>query len=192
MKSKILRIYDFDNTIYDGNITKDFFTFLISKSKRSIILSPLFSLLCWRLLIGRINFKSFIEKSAKHLKLSSLDLSQELHEFWRLHRRYIKPFYWKQRTKDDIIISASPEFIIKPFTDSIHVQLVASRFDIATGKLVGNPCEGEDKVRRLNELGIETCDEFYTDSMIDAPVIKFSKKAFVVKNNDIKLVWTKS
>ena len=101
----------------------------------------------------------------------------------------IKEFYLKQKKDDDIIISASPEFLLKPICDELGVNLIASNFDKKTGKLIGNNCYGDEKVCRLKELGIEQCDEFYSDSKSDEPMMKIAKKAFLVKKNVINN-WT--
>ena len=192
MSDKLIRVFDFDNTIYNGNVTDDFIWYARMQCKTKLVDRLSIRLICLRHTFGSFTREQFLELIFKHLHLESNELANLVNEFWKAHRKFIRPFFWKLRHKGDIIVSASPDFIIQPFTDSIKAQLVASKFDTQKGLFIGKPCYGEEKVRRLVELGVDKPDEFYTDSMIDAPLIKYSKKAFLVNNNDVKLVWTKS
>jgi phosphoserine phosphatase len=81
--------------------------------------------------------------------------------------------------------------LLKPLCEDYGVTLLASKFNLETGKFEGPLCVGPEKVRRLSELGISECDEFYTDSFTDAPIIKLSRKAFMVDGNRVKLIWSK-
>ena len=192
MPTKVVRVFDFDNTIYNGNATEDFIWYLLGQHKLKLSDKISIRIAGWRLAFGAISMLHFVEVCFKHLHIENLDIEHEATMFWHTNRKFIKKFFWKVREKGDIIVSASPEFLLKPFAESIGATLVASKFDIQKGVFDGPPCQGEEKVNRLNELGIECPDEFYTDSMVDAPMIKYSKKAFLVKDNEVKLIWSKS
>ena len=49
--------------------------------------------------------------------------------------------------------------MLKGICDKLDVNLIASNFDKKTGALIGNNCYGDEKVRRLKEIGIERCDK---------------------------------
>ena len=97
----------------------------------------------------------------------------------------IKPFYKNQQQKDDVIISASPEFLLAPICKTLKINyLMASVVDEHTGKYSGINCHGEEKVRRYREMfGDTKIYEFYSDSYSDTPLAKISEKAFIVKGN---------
>ena len=82
----------------------------------------------------------------------------------------------------DIIISASPEFLLKPICDKLGVTMLATKVDNKTGLFDGENCHGQEKVRRLHEIypGAEI-DEFYSDLYCDTPLARLAKKAYIVK-----------
>ena len=120
-----------------------------------------------------------------------IDNIEELVELftWR-HVKNIKGWYLQQQKEDDVVISASPEFLIQSFCRKLNIQsIMASKVDIHTGKYDGLNCHGEEKVRRFYERypnGI--IDEFYSDSRSDTPLAKISKRAYLV-NGDEREPW---
>ena len=55
-----------------------------------------------------------------------------------------------------------------------------------TGEIVGENCYGEEKVKRLlDEMKINNCEEFYSDSLSDEPLANIAKKSFIVSKNKI-------
>ena len=83
-----------------------------------------------------------------------------------------------------MIISASPEFLVRKFLDKIEIKnLIASRVDKHTGKYTGLNCYHEEKVIRYKEIYNDTIvDEFYSDSLSDTPMAKLAKKAYFVSD----------
>ncbi|MGN1172926.1 MAG: haloacid dehalogenase-like hydrolase, partial [Muribaculaceae bacterium] len=62
----------------------------------------------------------------------------------------VKAYYKKTQRPDDIVISASPEFLLKPEAQYLDFgKLIASKVDKHTGKYTGENCWGEEKVKRL-------------------------------------------
>lgn len=120
--------------------------------------------------------------------LKDFDNQEELvDEFWRTHYSKMKNWYLEKNHSKDIIISASPEFLLKIPCQKLKVKdLIASTVDIETGKFLSKNCHGEEKVKRIMEKypKIEV-EEMYTDSSVDLPMIKLSKKGFKVKKNTI-------
>ncbi len=185
-----LRIYDFDGTIYDGNSTWDFYLYLLRRYKRNYFLIPVIFFIFVFLRIRGAAYSKTIETIYKMLHTSK-DVEQDILNFWKEKECKIKKFYLDQKTSNDIIVSASPEPLLKPIVDKLGAKLVASKFDTKKKAFVGNMCIGAEKVKRLNEMGIDTCDEFFTDSLIDAPMIKFSRKSYLVEDNSYFELWSK-
>ncbi len=181
-----MKIYDFDNTIYKGDSTADFYLFSLRHHPSIIKNLP-------SLLVAVIKFYIFKKGTKTEMKevmyrfLKSIEPEIDIKKFWDTHEKNIKSWYLKQKKDDDIIISASPEFLLRPICDRLNIKnLTASKVDVHTGKYSGVNCHGEEKVRLFNELYGGEIDEFYSDSYSDAPLAKISKKAFMVKGSKIE------
>ena len=108
-------------------------------------------------------------------------------EFWRKNAARVKSFYLEGRRPDDIVISASPEFLLRDICTELGVGLlIASRVDPQTGGYDGDNCHGEEKVRRLYEAAPDAAiGEFYSDSRSDEPMARIARRAFLVKGDRI-------
>ena len=182
-----MNAYDFDKTIYDGDSTADFYFFCLKRHKKIITLSP-------SLLAAFIKFYVFKKGTKTDFKevmyrfLRYCDIQKDLNDFWQRNKFKIKHFYLKNKKDDDVIISASPEFLLKPICNELGINtLIASCVDSKTGKYKGINCHGKEKVRRFYEVyGQETqVDEFYSDSCSDTPMAKIAKKAYLVKQDTL-------
>lgn len=182
-----MNVYDFDGTIYDGDSSFDFLLFLAAKKPLKMLkASPSF-------LEAFLSYKSGkTEKEAmKEVFFSILQWFPnpygEVEEFWRTHLKKIKKFYYHCRKEDDVIISASPEFLLRPVAQRFGFYLLASPIDIYTGHYQGVNCHGAEKIRRLKEVFGEdvVVEEFYSDAAVDGPMAEFAQKAFLVKGEKI-------
>ncbi|WP_295676566.1 HAD family hydrolase [uncultured Mucilaginibacter sp.] len=84
-----------------------------------------------------------------------------------------------------VIVSASAENWIKAWADEIGVQLIGSQLEIAddkvTGKLMGNNCNGGEKVARIKLVyDLADFDEIvaYGDTTGDKPMLALATKSF--------------
>lgn len=182
-----MNVYDFDKTIYDGDSTADFYLFSIKKHKKILLLSP--SLFCAfiKFYVFRSGSKTeFKEKMYRFLKYCNIP--SDVNEFWNINKHKIKDYYLKNQQADDVIISASPEFLLTPICKQLEIKyLIASVVDSTTGRYSGINCHGAEKVRRFyEEFGDRKINEFYSDSYSDSPLANIATKAFIVKGNEIK------
>lgn len=177
-----MNIYDFDGTIYGGDSTMDFLKYSFKKHPALVRFLPgmCFSAFSYYGLKRR-------EKTAMKEKFyrvfSGYDAEALLEEFWDKHQHKMFPWYpGKQQREDDIIISASPEFLLKPICTRLGIRyLIASRVDSRTGKYQGKNCHGPDKVLRLKEeLGITHCEKFYSDAYSDQAMAEIADHAYMV------------
>lgn len=181
-----MNIYDFDKTIYDGDSTAAFVKYCAKRYKKTFLtLIPT----GWAFLLytlGIYTKTQFKEKMYRFLKYVP-DIDIALEDFWSTHKCNILDYYKEQKADTDIIISASPEFLLEPICKELGIKrLLASRVNPHTGEYDGGNCWGEEKVKRLNEAyGISECDEFYSDSFSDTPLAEISKKAFIVRKNEL-------
>lgn len=108
-------------------------------------------------------------------------------DFWKQNQNKIKEWYLKQKRKDDVIISASPEFLLKPICDILGIDnLIATKVELSSGKFLSKNCQGAEKVVRFEEIFSEAeIEAFYSDSKSDTYMAKLATKAFLIKNNRI-------
>jgi phosphatidylglycerophosphatase C len=111
------------------------------------------------------------------------DILAETSAFWQHYApRLIQDWYLNRRQPDDVIISASPEFLLVPVCRQLGVHLIASQVDPSTGQYQGLNCHGREKVRRFYEQfpdGEIEC--FYSDSYSDSPLAELARESFLVK-----------
>lgn len=184
-----MNVYDFDNTIYNGDSSIDFYLFCLHIKPYIIVLFP-------AILIGFILYKLkvkekeyFKEKYFSFLKYFS-NIDKLVSKFWDKKEKNVKEWYLKQKNKDDVIITASPEFLIKEISDRLGIKfLIASNVDASNGLFLSKNCYGSEKVNRfLEKFGDCKIDSFYSDSMSDLPMMKLAEKAYLVSKNNIKKI----
>lgn len=182
-----MNVYDFDNTIYNGDSTADFYLFCLKRHPKIISLLPSLIFSFCRFYIFKIGTKTeFKEKMYRFLTL--IDLERDLLDFWHENEKNIKSWYYEKAATSDVIISASPEFLLTPICKKLNINyLLASKVDSHTGEYFGINCHGEEKVVRFNKAFSNTkIHEFYSDSYSDEPLAKIAESAFIVKGNKIE------
>lgn len=178
-----MNAYDFDKCIYSGDCTIDFYRFCLRRHKTLLRYAP-------RQLWGFVLYAfGFIQKTAlkeyffRFLRgIDEIDLVVDA--FWQEHFHKMTGWYLAQKADSDLIISASPEFLLRPCCRLLGVsQLVASRVNKKTGEFTGENCYGEEKPKRLQQdLGIAAVDAFYSDSLSDLPMARITAKSYLVTN----------
>lgn len=178
--------YDFDGTIYDGDSSIDFYKFCLKK-KKSICKYWVKQLWFLGLYILGIKTKTEMKEVFFSFLQEFNDIDFIIEEFWEKHFSRMKKWYLEKEHSTDVIISASPEFLLEiPFQKLKAKKLIASEVDKRTGKFLKENCYGEEKVRRLKEEYSDIMvKEMYTDSISDKPMIELSKSGFMVKKNTI-------
>ena len=184
-----MNVYDFDNTIYDGESAVDFFFFCLKKDITLLRLLPLLliKLVKYKMCLITIDeLREYVEKYAKDLLDDFENLDEILKEFWKKHLKKIKPFYLKQKREDDILLTATFGFLIEIPVKELGIKtVISSEIDTKTGKLL-RLCYREHKPELLKKYITENekiC--FYTDSMNDKAMIDFADEAYLVKGKKI-------
>lgn len=178
-----MNVYDFDGTIYKGDSTIDFYRFMLKRHPGISRHLPAFCAAAVRHKIQKCSTKEL--KTCFFRFLSDVpDTEQEVEQFWETHFQNIMPWYLHQKQKTDVIISASPVFLLEKPCRKLGVHtLIASRVDIRTGTFLGENCKGEEKVRRFREMyPCEKVDRFYSDSNSDLPMAEIAEKSFLIRN----------
>ena len=180
-----MNVYDFDKTIYDGDSTVDFYFFCLKRHTKMVLLLP-------SLIGGYLRYYVFKKGSKTQFKetmyrfLRYCDADKDVKDFWETHISKVKDWYIKQKKSDDVIISASPEFLLNPCGEKLGFHVIASKVDKNSGKYNGKNCYYDEKVKRYRKIyGNAVIDEFYSDHYSDEPLAQISERAFIVDKNTI-------
>ena len=206
-----MRVYDFDGTIYSGDSTYDFYFYLIKKKPKVLLYLPrfIYSYILYKLNIKivndeRFNYLSdddFLVLNKTYLKqnffrflnvINNKEIDKLIHNFWleKINENKIFKYYIKSRSKDDVIISASPRFLLEPMIKVFKCKLICSEVDKHTGLYNSLSCWWKEKVKRFKEIyGDIVIDEFYSDSVTDLPPALISKKSYRVLKNGSIIKW---
>lgn len=182
-----MNAYDFDKTIYRNDSSTDFFLFCMVRHPKILLLVPgIIAGFAKHYIFKKCSKTEFKEKIMKFVKF--IDLEKDVSVFWKKNKKKIKKFYLENQHEDDVIISASPYFLLEPICKELGINhLIASKVSTHDGSFEGLNCHGEEKVRRFREVfGNSAVDEFYSDSYSDAPMAETASKAFIVKGNRIE------
>lgn len=185
-----MNVYDFDNTIYDGESVLHFFFFYLKKTPYLIQYIPkvVYALIKYK--AGKITVEKALEEYAPFVEdffKSIRDIRADAKEFWDGHMNRIKPFYNEIRRDDDVIVTASPEITMQEICNRLGIKhCVGSIIDEETGKIT-RLCMRSRKVPAFLEAFPDArIENFYTDSpKNDSPLIELAEHAFVVKGNKI-------
>lgn len=180
-----MNVYDFDKTIYDGDSTFHFIGFCLKK-KPGLILRLANGVGTFVLYLFGRQTKTRSKESFYSMFQGIECIDDWVEEFWDGHINKIKKWYLEQQKADDVIISASPEFLLRPACCRLNIKhLEASRVDSRTGKYTGINCYGDEKVRRFKEAYTGKIDEFYSDSDSDLPLARLAGNAYLVDGDNV-------
>ena len=178
--------YDFDKTIYKKDCSTHFFFYMIFSRPYLLLFSPWFLIVFALYGMKIIGKKKFKELMYFFVPLYGKRIYKIVDKFWQRNANDLLDWYCKQRAKDDIVVSAGLKFIIEPVAKMLNVRLIATNYDIKTGKIIGENCYGEAKVRAFNkEFPKVKLSAYYSDSRSDEPMMRISKKGFLVKGNEV-------
>ena len=181
-----MNVYDFDHTIYDGDCTVDFYLFLLKRRPlliRYIIIQTVGLLMYVIRVWDKTKAKQVFYRFLKGVS----DIDKEIELFWQQNIHKIKKWYYEQQQPSDVVISASPYFLVNAACKKINLQhVIASEVDKLTGKYTGKNCYGEEKVSRFYEIfpGAHVTG-FYSDSLSDSPLAKISENSFIVTKDTL-------
>lgn len=184
-----MNVFDFDNTIYDGESVVDFFLYYCKKDKSLIKYIPTVAKALFEYKRGNITVEQALSKYGKTVTdyyAANIGIGDEFKRFWDTHMHKIKPFYKQVQSDDDLIISCSPEISLDIICARLGIKrYIGSVLDAKTGEIT-RLCFKENKVKAFfDEYPDTEIENFYTDSVNDLPLIDISQNAFLVKGNKI-------
>lgn len=188
-----MNVYDFDETIYDGESSIEFILQYIRVDPSIVRFLPAIFKVLRRYNRGEVTFESFTQEYSpvfrEYFAKKSPALEGLVDDFWDKREHKIKPFYRRLQRSDDVIITASPYFMMEEICKRIGVKhLIATDFDLKTGE-IHSACFRENKIALFRErFGSAQIDDFYTDSVNDACFFPLARRAFMVEGHQIRQV----
>jgi len=186
-----MNVYDFDNTIYDGESVFDFYFYSVRKQPELIqyafvVIKTLIKYKLCR--ITEDELFRLAQKYAQHYLAQVRDLDGLIKSFWDKNQHKIKPFYLKQMREDDVIVSASVDCLLQEIINRIGVRhAICTKFDRKAGKLE-YVCYRKNKVSLFYEQFPDgVIENFYTDSKNDLALMELAERTFMVRGNHITL-----
>ena len=184
-----MNVFDFDKTILRGDCTALFtkYCWRHYPNVRRHILRALLKAVPMK--IGKISLQEWKEGLYGFFALVP-DMDKAVENFWAEHVSRVYPWYLAVRRKDDVVISASPEFLVAYACERIGVsRVIGSPVDMRTGRFSGPNCNKGEKVKRYREVfGEREIEKFYSDSHSDDPLAAIAKEAFLIRKGRV-LPW---
>jgi len=173
-----MNVYDFDGTLYRGDSTFDFLKWCLRRYPRVAASLPRMGLAAALFGVGAIDktrFKGSLYRFLRHVP----DVNREVERFWAMHERQLSGPCAPRA--GDVVISGSPEFLLRGVCDRRGLELIASQVDPHTGRVLGPNCSEGEKVRRFHEqFGDAAIERFYSDSRNDDPLAALADEAYLV------------
>ena len=185
-----MNVYDFDNTILRGDSSARFFAWCLLRRPKMWTDIPA-QIINGLLFILRIKPKQAFKQRMFHYFTLIGDTDAAVDAFWRDNFSRVKAWYPPRHRADDVVISASPEFLIRPACTRLGIQcVIGSPVDKRTGVFLGPNCHGTEKVARFRaRFPGGRIEEFYSDSHSDDPLAELADRAYLVKGEKL-LPWS--
>ena len=182
-----MNVWDFDNTIYDGESTVDFFLFCLKKKKTLIKYLPLVLYTAFLYKIRLLSIDKLLkitEKMTSEFINSNENFDSLAKEFWKLNRGKLKESYLHKLNSTDVIITASPRFLIENILPTLGItSAICSEFNTSTGQFEFVNYKENKVILFKRKYPNQKIVNFYTDSLNDLPLINMAENAFLVRAN---------
>jgi HAD superfamily phosphoserine phosphatase-like hydrolase len=184
-----MNVFDFDNTIYDGESSFDFFKFCIRKKLSLVKHMPKVAAMLLKYKTSRVSRAEVMDFASQMLVVlaeNESGLKTTLKQFWAENRNKLKPSILSLVSEGDVIISASPSFIFDEIRNDLGgADIISTQVDIKQMKIT-SLCYGENKVTEFkNRYGQIRPDNYYTDNLNDTPMLALAERAWLVSGSKI-------
>lgn len=186
-----MNCYDFDQTVFFPDSSYLFVMHCLRRYPRAVLRA-----LPGTVFVGLLRFLGLRDTRELKQKVFSFlpyldDVDRVVEEFWEENfEPGIAAWYLGQRRDDDLILSASPEFLLRPAAERLGVRLISTRMDRHTGEIIGKNCHDYEKVTRFCQaFPGQRPESFYSDSLSDSPMARIADRAFLVKDRDTRSPW---
>ena len=183
-----MNVYDFDNTILRGDSSARFFAWCLTHCPRMWLDLPGQAANALLFILKLRPKQAFKQRMFHYFAL--IDMDRALNDFWRANMPRIKAWYRKTHRDDDVVISASPEFLIRPACAKLGIEcVIGSPVDKRSGLFLDPNCHGREKVNRFHaRFPGARIESFYSDSHSDDPLAGLADAAWLVRGEKL-LPW---
>ena len=185
-----MNVFDFDETIFDGDTAFEFMVDFIKKNPSLLKLAPDIIKVVRDYKNLTFRFEDLVDQYGPMISdlivSANVDAKQIAKEFWDKRERKIKPFYFEIQKEDDLVISASPTFMLEEICNRIGIKhFLGTEMNLEKGTFE-RWCFRDKKIEFFREAYPDgVIDDFYTDSLHDEFLFPYAKRVFLVKGNKI-------
>ena len=184
-----VNVYDFDNTIYDGETLVDYTLYYVKHDPKIWKYIPKLLIIALKDKFHLFTVEQAVEAYASFLEGYYVTLdnpAENIVDFWNKNEKRIKPWYSKVQKDSDIIVSGTLDFILEEIAKRVGFKhYLGSSIDNNSGKFI-KLCFLENKVKLFREAYPDAeIENFYTDSMNDKAMMDIAQHVYLVKKNQI-------
>jgi phosphoserine phosphatase len=180
-----MNVYDFDKTIYPRDSATDFFWYCVRRYPAALLCLPA-ALGTALVHLWRPELRGKLKEKIYSFLRFVPDPEAAASAFWDEKMDDIYSWYRERRRDDDLVISASPDFLVGEACRRLGVRFLCTQMDRRTGRLLSPNCRGREKVRRFRaEYAAAPVEEFYSDSWSDRPMMELADRGFLVKKGRV-------
>lgn len=173
MNDRSLALFDFDGTIISKDSFIRFIIFTNGKVKSYlgfIILIPVILLMYFKVISNKKTKEIFLFYFFRNKKINKLIYKGTLFKTeldkWCKPKAIEKINWHKSRNDIIVVVSASSDIWIGSWCNFNNIEMITTKFEIVndklTGKIIGENCNGSEKVRRINEkFDLKSFKEIY-------------------------------
>lgn len=179
--------YDWDKTIFARDTTSSFYFFCCRRNPRLLRYLTTAVPIAFRH-IRKLPPIPKVKQEFYRFYAEVPDVAQAVREYWKKNEHLIGyPSMPVDPQPGDVVISASADFLLREMCEKRGLILLATQIDPQTGDRISPDCFDFEKVRRFRaEFGDDACIEnWYSDSITDAPMAALARNAFLVKRSGL-------
>ena len=181
--------YDFDDTILKGNSMVRFSVFCTLRLPYLILFLPV-------IVIASLLYSVRILNKNRYLHMISWFVALVPHtekfvnKFWDKNMKHIKSWYLNQKRDDDVVISASPQFLAGEACKRLGITCLGTPLSPISARLHGAHNYAENKVDTYKEnFGDTLLATYYSDSLSDTPMFMLAEKGYFVYGEEVVLLY---
>jgi len=180
-----MNVYDFDKTIYPHDSATDFFWFCVRRHPAALLSLPGAAVTALTHL-GKPGLHGAVKERIYSFLRHVPDVAGAVSAFWDENLDRIYPWYLARRREDDVILSASPTFLVGEACRRLGVRGMGTEMDMGTGRLLSPNCRGAEKIRRFRAVyGDTPVEEFFSDSFADRPMMELAERSYLMKKGAV-------
>lgn len=181
-----MKVYDFDGAVYRGNSIWEFYWFCLRRYPRILFCLPKqiwILLCCW---FGAKPQAAFWQEFYGYFQYLP-DVEHLASRFWDERRlRKLNQAYLSVQREGDLILSSSPEFLLKPVSLALGIGFIGSAVDVQTGACTFHGCCATEKLRRLRQkYPKEKIEVFWSTRLSDFPVAREAEERCIIRGSHV-------